>query len=205
VVLSQIRKSDFWLELARRSLVLVFPLLTLGTALLLYLLLTGHFEIEYVYSVTSMETPLYLRATALWGGQAGSLVLWAWLMAGFSAAVTFRNWKSDQELLPWVILVSSITLAFFLLLTVFYENPFRQWWQTPAGEIVARTLPPAGAVAVKPLDGQGLNPLLRHPGMILHPPLLYLGFVSFVIPFSFAIATLITGKTDDHWIRLSHH
>ncbi len=62
---------------------------------------------------------------------------------------------------------------------------------------------PAGAILLTPSDGQGLNPLLRHPGMIIHPPMLYLGFVSFVIPYAFAIAALITGRTDDRWIRLT--
>jgi len=68
--------------------------------------------------------PLYLKITALWGGQAGSLLFWSWLMSAFASAVMLRRWERDSEFLPWVIVVSLFTLAFFLLLTIFYENPF---------------------------------------------------------------------------------
>jgi cytochrome c-type biogenesis protein CcmF len=182
---------------------LTFPLITLGTATLAYLLVTGHYEILYVYSVTSNDMPFYLKLTALWGGQAGSLVLWSWLMSAFASAVTLRKWDRDRDMLPWVIVVTSVTLAFFLSLTIIYENPFARWWQTTAGDFVPRMFAPAGSVPINPVDGQGLNPLLRHPGMIIHPPMLYLGFVAFVIPFAFAIAALITGRSDDRWIRLT--
>ncbi len=74
--------------------------------------------------------PFYLKITALWGGQAGSLVLWSWLMSAFASAVTLRKWERDRELLPWVIVVTSVTLAFFLSLSILYENPFARWWQT---------------------------------------------------------------------------
>ena len=154
-------------------------------------------------AVTSNSMPFYLKVTALWGGQPGSLVFWSWLLAAFASAVTLRKWKRDQEFLPWVIIVSLVTLAFFLGLSVFIENPFVRIWQTPAGEITTSMLQPAGSVLFKPADGSGLNPLLRHPGMIIHPPMLYLGFVSFVIPYAFAIAALVTGRTDDRWIRIT--
>ena len=196
-------KSDRWVEAARRGLLLVFPLITLGVITLAFLLVTGHYELQYVYSVTSNDMPFYLKLTALWGGQAGSLVLWSWLMAAFASAVTLRKWERDRELLPWVIVVTSITLAFFLSLSIFYENPFDRWWQTTSGEFIGRMFAPLGALPLTPADGQGLNPLLRHPGMIIHPPMLYLGFVAFVIPYAFAIAALITGRSDDRWIRLT--
>src|ERR1700690_1855322 len=198
-------------ESARRAMLLIWPLITLSAATLIYLLITNHFEVSFVYSVTSREMPMYLKITALWGGQSGSLVFWAWLMSAFASLVTLRKWDRDREFLPWVIVVTSITTAFFLGLVVFYENPFAQFWQGPEGKLIADAAgnaiksmlaPMAGASLAIPTDGNGLNPLLRHPGMIIHPPMLYLGFVSFVIPFSFAIAALITGRTDDRWIRL---
>jgi cytochrome c-type biogenesis protein CcmF len=195
--------SDRWVETARRAMLLTFPLLTLAVLTLVSLLVTGHYELQYIYSVTSNDMPFYLKITALWGGQAGSLVLWSWLMSAFASAVTLRKWERDRELLPWVIVVTSVTLAFFLSLSILYENPFARWWQTTAGDFVSRMFAPAGAIPVIPADGQGLNPLLRHPGMILHPPMLYLGFVAFVIPFAFAIAALVTGRSDDRWIRLT--
>ena len=196
-------KSDRWVEAARRAMLLTFPLITLAVLTLAYLLVTGHYELQYVYSVTSNDMPFYLKITALWGGQAGSLVLWSWLMSAFASAVTLRKWDRDRDLLPWVIMVTSVTLAFFLSLSILYENPFARWWQTTAGDFVARMFAPAGAIAVTPADGQGLNPLLRHPGMIIHPPILYLGFVAFIIPYAFAIAALVTGRSDDRWIRLT--
>jgi cytochrome c-type biogenesis protein CcmF len=94
-------------------------------------------------------------------------------------------------------------LAFFLILSIFVENPFISFWQTPTGNITTAMFQPVGTSLFIPPDGNGLNPLLRHPGMIVHPPMLYLGFVSFVIPYAFAIAALITGRTDDRWIRIT--
>ena len=202
-ILGYFSGSERWVEAARRAMLLTFPLISLGVLSLVYLLVTGHYEISYVYSVTSNDMPLYLKITALWGGQAGSLVLWSWLMSAFASAVTLRSWEHDRELLPWVIVVTSLTLSFFLALTVFFENPFTRWWQTFSGDYVARMFAPPGAIPVIPPDGQGLNPLLRHPGMILHPPMLYLGFVAFVIPFAFGIAALVTGRSDDRWIHLT--
>lgn len=192
-----------WVESARLAMLLTFPLLTLSTFSLLVLLASGRFEYEFVSAVTSSSMPLYLRLTALWGGQAGSLLFWSWLMAAFASAVALRRWERDREFLPWVTVVALVTLAFFLILTIFFENPFERIWRLPSGRFVAAMFPPAGASLALVRDGQGLNPLLRHPGMIIHPPMLYLGFVSFVIPYAFAIAALLTGRTDDRWIRIT--
>jgi cytochrome c-type biogenesis protein CcmF len=196
-------KSERWVESARRAMLLAFPLISVSALVLIYLLATGHFELEYVYSVTNREMPLYLKITALWGGQAGSLILWSWLMSAFAMAVTLRKWERDREFLPWVVVVTAVTLAFFLSLSIFFENPFARWWQTLNGEMVLHLFAPAGATLFVPANGQGLNELLRHPGMVIHPPMLYLGFVGFVIPYAFAMAALITGRTDDRWIRIA--
>jgi cytochrome c-type biogenesis protein CcmF len=197
------KNASAWVDSARNAMLLTFPLLTLASLTLIYLLVYQHYEVEYVASVTSNSMPLYLRITALWGGQAGSLLFWSWLMSAFASAVTLRKWDRDREFLPWVIVVSLVTLAFFLMLTLFVENPFERIWQSPTGVPIVAMFQPAGASLAFPADGSGLNPLLRHPGMIIHPPMLYLGFVSFVIPFAFAIAALVTGRTDDRWIRLT--
>ncbi len=196
-------KAPAWIESARNAMLLTWPLLTLTSIAIIVLLVTGRYEIEYVASVTSESMPAYLKVTALWGGQPGSLVFWSWLMAAFASAVTLRNWSRDREFLPWVTLVSLVTLAFFLGLVIFLENPFARLWLTASGEQVAAMLQPAGSSPLVPPDGRGLNPLLRHPGMIIHPPMLYLGFVSYVIPYAFAIASLVTGRTDDRWIRVT--
>jgi cytochrome c-type biogenesis protein CcmF len=170
---------------------------------LITLLVRGDFNVQFVYEVTSNSMPIYLKVTAWWGGQSGSLLFWSWLMSAFASLVTLRKWDRDQEFLPWVIVVACVTLAFFLALNIFFENPFARLYQTVDGNIAAYTFSPANATIFTPSDGRGLNPLLRHPGMVIHPPMLYLGFVSFVIPFAFAIAALVTGRTDDRWIRLT--
>jgi len=192
-----------WVDSARHAMQVVFPTLSFAVLCLVLLLLSDHYEVEYVSSVVSSTMPFLLKITALWGGQAGSLLFWSWLMAVFASAVTFRDWRQDREYLPWVIVVISFTIAFFLFLTLFFENPFRKLWLLPTGEVVSALFSPPAARIFVPDNGSGLNPLLRHPGMILHPPLLYLGFVSFVIPFAFAIAALILGRSDDYWIRIT--
>jgi len=196
-------KSDRWVESSRRALQLTFLLISLSALTLIYMLATGHYEVEYVYSVSSLNMPLYLKITALWGGQAGSLILWSWLMSAFATAVTMRKWERDREFLPWVVAVTAITLAFFLSLSIFFDNPFTRLWQTISGQVSPSMFAPAGSTLYVPSDGQGLNEFLRHPGMIFHPPMLYLGFVGFVIPYAFGIAALVTGRTDDRWIRIT--
>jgi cytochrome c-type biogenesis protein CcmF len=197
------RGKPAFVESARQAMLLTWPLVTTAAAAIITLLVTNQYHYRYVASVTSNAMPAYLKITALWGGQEGSLVFWSWLMAAFASAASLRKWRSDRELLPWVTVVTMITLAFFIGLVIFFENPFARLWLSPAGEQVTAMFQPAGTTPLTPADGQGLNPLLRHPGMIIHPPMLYLGFVSFVIPYAFAMAALITGRTDDRWIRVT--
>ena len=192
-----------FVESARWAMLLTFPMITLVTLCIIGLLVTQHYEVQYVYNVTSQSMPLYLKITALWGGQSGSLVFWAWLMSAFASAVTLRKWNRDRDFLPWVIVVCLVTLAFFLSMIILFENPFQRFWSTSGGQQIVAMFQPAGSQLIIPADGRGLNPLLRHPGMVIHPPMLYLGFVSFVIPFAFGIAALITGRKDDRWIRLT--
>jgi len=191
-----------WVLSAQQAMRLVFPLLTISVVCLVYLIITNHFEVVYVSSVSSTTMPTYLKITALWGGQSGSLLFWSWLLAAFTSAVTLRKWDRDQEFLPWVIVVGLVTLAFFLVLNTYFENPFIRYWQTNQGLVTAFSQPPGG-IMFFPRDGSGLNPLLRHPGMIIHPPMQYLGFVAFIVPYSYAMASLISGRTDDRWIKLS--
>ncbi len=171
-----------WVESGRNATLAIFPLIFLACGLLVISLLRGDFSIEYVWRVSSLDMPTYLKVTALWGGQAGSLLFWNLLLASFTAAAMARKWDDQRELMPYAILIGSLTQIFFLALIVFVENPFAR-------------------LAVVPPDGNGLNPLLRHPGMIIHPPMLYLGFTGFTIPFNFALAALIANKLDDGWIR----
>lgn len=201
-IYGSVKKSFSLLESARRAMLLTFPLLTVAAIALIYMLVNDHYEVSFVYEVTSRSMPTYLKITAWWGGQAGSLLFWSFLLSAFTSAATLRKWDRDIEFLPWVILICAITLVFFLGLVIFYENPFTRFWLVN-GNVEPHMFAPAGATAFTPQDGNGLNPLLRHPGMVIHPPMLYLGFVSYVIPYAFAMAALITGRTDDRWIRLT--
>jgi len=197
------KNSLAWVESARKAMLLTFPLISLVALAIIILLVNGNYQVQYVYNVTSSSMPTYLKVTALWGGQAGSLVFWSWLLSAFASAVTLRKWERDREFLPWVIVVSLVTLAFFISLSLFFENPFVRFWQSASGSQLVAMFRPTGATDLVPFDGRGLNPLLRHPGMVIHPPMLYLGFVSYVIPFAFAIAALVTGRSDDRWIRVT--
>jgi len=192
-------------ESARNATLLVVPFLTISVLVVTYALYSLDFRLAYVAGVSSRAMSPFLRLTALWGGQAGSLLFWSWLMAGFVATVLWRKWEADHELMPYFIAVAMLTTTFFIGLVVFITNPFAQLWHlTGSGEIVEAVFRPAGAIAFVPPDGNGLNPLLRHFGMIGHPPTTYLGFTGFVIPFAFAISALLTGKSrEDQWIRTS--
>lgn len=197
------REQPVWLQSAKNALIVMFPVLTLSVFSLLVLLINGHYEVAYVYQVSSENTPLLLRLTALWGGQAGSLLFWTWMLSIFSFVVMMRDWNNDGFRLPWVIILLLFIQVFFIGLCLFLENPFVRFWQLPGGMQVSAMFKPGMAVLLSPSDGRGLNPLLRHPGMVLHPPALYLGFTTFVIPYVFAMASLITGQRDERWLGMS--
>src|SRR6266508_1251711 len=191
-----------WVDSARNASLLVFPLLTIPVLVIVYALYTYDFSLAYVYDVSSRAMSSFLRVTALWGGQQGSVLFWAWLMAAFVGIVLLRKWNRDREMMPYVIFVAMLTTTFFVGVVLFITNPFTRLWHVPGAQEVTQSLfAPANAMPFIPEDGNGLNPLLRHFGMIGHPPTTYLGFTGFVIPFAFAIAALITGQSRrDEWI-----
>ncbi len=151
-------------------------------------------HIEYVASYTNRDLPIFYKLTAFWAGQAGSLLLWSLVLSGYSFAVTIRYRNSHQELMPWATVVAMVTQVFFLSLNLWSANPFQELVTVHAnGALTAFTA----------ADGRGLNPLLQHPAMIIHPPTLFMGYVGFAIPFAFAIAALISGRLNDDWIKMS--
>ncbi len=204
-ILGARRRSERLVLSARNAALLVFPLLLAASGALLIGLTGGRYEISYVWQVTNPSTPSFYRFTALWGSQQGSLLFWNLIMSAFSAAALLLNWHSHRRLMPYVIAYTMATQAFFLALVVFLENPFTRYWATPAGQVIESVFMPAGARAPDPRilaeSARGLNPLLRHFGMIIHPPMLYLGFTGFVIPFAFAMAALASGDLSTGWIK----
>ncbi|MCU0511240.1 MAG: cytochrome c biogenesis protein CcsA [Anaerolineae bacterium] len=193
----------------RNAALATFPLLLVATGALLVALLTRDYQIAYVWSVTDPQTPDFFRFTALWGSQRGSLLFWCLTMSLFTTGAILLNWRSDRRLMPYSIAFMMAALLFFVGLVLFLENPFTRFWILPAApadaQVVETALIPPGAVlpdATRLADtSQGLNPLLRHFGMIIHPPMLYLGFVGFTVPFAFAMAALASGDLSSNWIK----
>jgi cytochrome c-type biogenesis protein CcmF len=200
-----VRQRDEWVLSARNAALTTFPLMLLSCGLLVWALVQGQYQISYVFNVSDPETPLFYRITALWGSQSGSLLFWSLILAGYSVAAIHFNWHSERRLMPYVIIYTMLILAFFLGLKVFLENPFERWWWAANGEPIQAMFAPTGArvpdAPVLAEQARGLNPLLRHFGMIIHPPMLYLGFVGFVIPFAFAMAALASGDLTTNWIN----
>ncbi len=173
---------------ASRAVYCVWIFLTTAAGLLVYSLIVGDFRLAYVvnHSNRTMATPY--KFASWWGGQEGSLLLWSWLLATYASVVVFQNRRKYRDMMPYVTAVLMTTLAFFVLLISVPEQPFKVI-MAGKGNIVD-----AG-------DGQGLNPLLQYWTMVIHPPFLYLGYVGFVVPFAFAIASLITKQPGEAWIN----
>ena len=144
--------------------------------------LRSDFSFALVAEGSSTDTPTFYKVTALWATQDGSLLLWATLLSLFASASLFLTRRSLRDIAPWATAVLGVVGAFFLFLMIGWENPF-------------------DTLAAAPQEGAGLNPLLRHPAMMIHPPMLYTGYVGFSIPFAFAIGALIARRTGADWIR----
>ena len=168
----------------RRGLFASAVLATLSILALVYAFVQHDFSLLYVWRTSSTTTPLFYLMTGVWGGQAGSLLFWSWLVLVFASVALLTRWRADAALLPWFTAVCASIAAFFLFLVVFVASPFER-------------------LAVLPVEGNGLNPLLQHPGMAFHPPTLYLGFTGMTIPFAFAMAALLSRRTDAGWIHAS--
>ncbi|MFQ5671084.1 MAG: heme lyase CcmF/NrfE family subunit [Acidobacteriota bacterium] len=174
--------SPSLVESGARSLIVLSLLLTFIIFLLARLFWLDDVSVRYVAEHSSSSTPPLYKVTALWGGQAGSLLLWVWVQSLYAGVLALAHRKQDRHLMPFVQAVLGGISAFFLVTVCFAANPFLRTLQAPA-------------------DGVGLNPLLQNPMMAIHPPTLYLGYVGFSVPFAFAIAALASGNLDDRWIR----
>jgi cytochrome c-type biogenesis protein CcmF len=186
-VTGKLAKRPFLVLSAERSVYSVWVLLTAAAGLLVYSLLRGDFRLAYVTEHTDRTMPAIYKFTAWWGGQEGSLLLWAWLLATYSAVVVYQNRRKFRGMMPYVTAVMMTVETFFLILISFVESPFKIL-QAGRGNIIEGV-------------GQGLNPLLQYWTMVIHPPMLYLGYVGFAVPFAFAIASLITKQPGDAWIH----
>ncbi|KOO05227.1 heme lyase CcmF/NrfE family subunit [Vibrio nereis] len=163
----------------------MFLLLFISFCALLWAFYTNDFTLNYVASNSNSQLPWYYRLTAVWGAHEGSLLLWVLIQAAWTIAVATFSRGMPQESVARVLAVMGMISVGFLLFVIVTSNPF------------LRTLP------FFPVDGRDLNPLLQDPGLIIHPPMLYMGYVGFSVAFSFAIASLMTGRLDTAWARWS--
>ncbi|MBN1954355.1 MAG: cytochrome c biogenesis protein CcsA [Anaerolineae bacterium] len=172
------RDDPRWAASGRSSTYVAAGLLGFALLFLLAAFLTDQFQVSYVALHSNRDLPTYLKVSAVWAGQEGSLLLWAFLQALFAALVVARPSEHSRPLIPWTAVFLNVFTAFFAFVTLFLSNPFE-------------------LLATAPADGLGLNPLLRHPGMVFHPPALYLGYVGLAIPFAFAMAALLTNRIEE--------
>lgn len=166
---------------ARSFLFVTFGMVTMATVGLLVALIGHDFEFGYVASYTSRDMSLPYLISALWAGNAGSLLLWTWLLTVFAVLMVTWKHKSIEKLLPYAMPFVMVTTAFFLVLVVFVASPFDK-------------------LSFVPRDGTGLNPLLQNPGMIFHPPTLIAGFAGLTIPFAIAMSALLNRTAGRNWL-----
>ena len=166
----------------RRAVYALAGVLAVAMAILQAAFVRSDFSFELVATHSSSTTPLFYRLTAVWSSQEGSLLLWVLLLALWSSAILFLTRRRLREVAPYATAVLLGFGAFFCGLIVFLESPFT-------------------TLAAPPAEGSGLNPLLRHPSMMIHPPMLYSGYTLFAVPFAFAIGALITRRLGAEWIR----
>src|SRR3990170_3640310 len=175
------RGRDEYVASAENSLFVTAGLITISSAILTYAFLNRDFSIEYVANYSNRDLPLFYTVSAFWAGQKGSLLFWSLLLSLFAAVVVIQNKNKNRDFMPYVISIISVTQCLFLVLMTFAERPFE--------------------LIYPPEDGSGLNPMLQNPGMVFHPPTLYMGYVGFTIPYAFAMASLLTGHLGDVWIK----
>lgn len=177
-------KSESYLKIGNGLFLTAAASIVAASLVLLTALATSDFSIEYVARYTDLALPLFYKLSAFWGGQSGSLLLWALLLVVFSSVEIFRLKKENVSYRASVHLACSLTAAFFILLVAFVQNPFV-------------------TLDFMPSNGNGLNPMLQNPGMVIHPPTLYIGFVGFTIVVAHAFAALMTRNVSTGWIELS--
>lgn len=177
----KIRRADF-VESGERAVLGVVFLVILAAGMLLHALVTSNFGLEYVAQYTSSTLPIQYKITALWGGQAGSMLFWVLILSVFTVVALIQNQHKNRPLMPYVLSILMGTSLFFLVMLLFAANPFR-------------------VLSPSPLEGQGLNPILQNYWMASHPPSLYTGYIGLSVPYAFAMGALMSRRLDITWIK----
>ena len=178
------RGVDAWMRFGRSAAQGQFVFIATAFACLVYAFINNDFSVLYVSQHSNSDLPLQYRIAALWGGHEGSMLLWVLMLTGWGMAVAFFSRRLPADVIARVLGVLGLISCGFLLFILFTSNPF------------TRLLPAA-------LEGRDLNPLLQDPGLVIHPPMLYMGYVGFSVAFAFAIAALLGGRLDAAWARWS--
>lgn len=176
-------QSRRYLDSAKGGVGALALLTTVAIAILWVLFLTNDFSNNYVAGHSSSDLSIGYKFSALWAGNEGSLLLWVWILMLYNAIIVYFPEREGEDMIPYVGATLSAIALFFMFVLNFVTLPFAQ-------------IPPQP-------EGMGLNPLLQDPGMIIHPPTLYLGYVGFSVPFAFAVTALLTRKVGDTWIKLT--
>ncbi len=183
-VLALYRKDDRLTETARRAGIACWAAVTVASVALVMAAFGNDFSVAYIMHHSNRDLPIAYKFAALWSGQEGSLLLWAWLLSTYGLVMRLR-YKVDPQLTAYASAIVAAVQIFFLLLVNFAAHPFG---------LVKGTIP---------ADGNGLNPLLQYPEMVIHPPMLYLGYVGVTAPFAFALGALIMKYPGEKWIHIT--
>ncbi|NDI33827.1 heme lyase CcmF/NrfE family subunit [Chengkuizengella sediminis] len=183
-IVGVIKQDQKWVNSGKNGVLTLFLLTSITVILLLYALATSQFQFKYVSMYTSSDLPIVYKLSALWAGNAGSLLLWTFLLTMYTAMVAFSNKMKGNPMVPYVSTIMLGNAIFFYFILATTTKPFE------LNDLI-------------PSEGNGLNPMLQDPGMIIHPITLYLGYVGLAVPFAFAIAALILKNVDSFWIRMT--
>jgi len=189
-----VTRRPLLIKSARNAGMAVCVLIWLAFASLAYLFQTDNFSMAYVVEHSNRTLPAFFKFAAIWAGQQGSLLFWSFLLSIYVFSVLFAYRGKHPELMPYVGVVMVGVQLFFLTLNNFISSPFQ----------ILGSAAPSGAMQwIMRGDGNGLNPLLQYPEMVIHPPILYSGYTGFTIPFAFALAALLGRYPGEKWIHLT--
>jgi cytochrome c-type biogenesis protein CcmF len=173
-----------WVDSGRRAVYALAGMMVIAFVILEAAFLRSDFSFNVVAEHSSTTTPTFYRLAAAWSSQEGSLLLWVFLLSLWSSLILFLTRRKLREIAPYATAVLLVFCAFFVSLAAFFANPF-------------------ATTATPPTEGAGLDPLLLHPSMMIHPPMLYSGYTLLTIPFAFAVGALVTGKLGSEWIAVT--
>ncbi|MCW9012147.1 MAG: heme lyase CcmF/NrfE family subunit [Gammaproteobacteria bacterium] len=178
------KRQAAWISVAQPAAYGQALFITISFICLTWAFIQNDFSVVYAVKQSNTELPLIYRISAVWGGHEGSLLLWAWFLSLWTAAVALFSREMPQVMRARVLAIMGLVSIGFLLFALITSNPFER-------------------VFPAPLEGRSLNPLLQDPGLIIHPPLLYMGYVGFSVAFAFAIAAMLGGRLDSAWAKWS--